>query len=48
MTRAAFSLTLAGSSFFLIGGAGASLIAIIAVGVPQAVLAALEGDSCAF
>jgi hypothetical protein len=46
--RAALSLALTGSSFFLIGGAGAAVAAMIAAAVPQAALAVLEGKPCAY
>jgi hypothetical protein len=46
MRRAALSLALAGGSFFLIGGAPAAVAAIIAAALPQALIAALEGEPC--
>jgi hypothetical protein len=45
--RAAISLALAGGSFFLIGGAGAAVAAVIAAAVPQALVAVFEGNPCA-
>jgi len=47
MRRSLFILALTDGSFFLIGGAGAAVVAILLAAAPQALFEALEGEPCA-